>query len=74
MAYVFPSIVHRLESYLIALEGCDLLGLTVKPELALEAMTKDSDNTEEHKNNQIHLQRGMYILETCYSWHTSQLE
>lgn len=59
MAYLFPSIIHRLESYLITLEACDLLGLSIKPELALEAMTKDSDNTEEHKAEQIHLQRGM---------------
>ena len=36
-----------------------MLGLIIKPELALEAMTKDSDNTEEHRAEQIHVQRGM---------------
>ena len=59
MAYIFPAIISRIESYLIALEACDLLGLSIKPELALEAVTKDSDNTEEHRAEQIHVQRGM---------------
>lgn len=31
----------------------------MKPELALEAVTKDSDNTDEHRAEQLHLQRGM---------------
>lgn len=36
-----------------------MLRLTIRPELALEAITKDSDSTEEHRQEQIHLQRGM---------------
>ena len=59
MAYLFPAIVSRIESYLISLEVCDLLGIKVQPILALEAITKDSDNTEEHRAQQIHVQRGM---------------
>ena len=59
MAYLFPSAISRIESYLIAVEVCDLLGLSVRPDLALEAITKDSDNTEEHRSEQTHLQRGM---------------
>lgn len=59
MSLIFPAIVSRLESYLIALEACQKLHLDVKPELALEALTKDSDNTEDHRNEQIHFQRGM---------------
>ncbi|KAL4784926.1 hypothetical protein BJX76DRAFT_367226 [Aspergillus varians] len=55
----FPAIITRLDSYLIALEACRELGLVVKPELALEAFTKDSDNTEEHRAQQIQFQRGM---------------
>lgn len=55
----FPAIISRFESYLIALEACESLGLMVKLEYALEALTKDSDNTEEHRNEQIHFQRGM---------------
>ncbi|KAL2001634.1 hypothetical protein VTN02DRAFT_1519 [Thermoascus thermophilus] len=55
----FPAIISRFESYLVALEACESLGLMVKPEYALEALTKDSDNTEEHRNEQIHFQRGM---------------
>ncbi|KAF7591232.1 Dicer-like protein 1 [Aspergillus hancockii] len=55
----FPAIVSRLDAYLIALEGCETLQLTIRPEYALEAFTKDSDNTEEHRAEQIHVQRGM---------------
>ncbi|KAJ9253860.1 hypothetical protein DTO027B5_7245 [Paecilomyces variotii] len=55
----FPAIISRLESYLISLECCEDLGLVVKTEYALEALTKDSDNTEEHRSEQIHFQRGM---------------
>ncbi|KAL8968755.1 MAG: hypothetical protein Q9197_004706, partial [Variospora fuerteventurae] len=59
MAYLIPSAISRVESYLIAQETCDMLGLTIRPDLALEAITKDSDNTQEHRQEQIHLQRGM---------------
>ena len=59
MAYLFPPSISRIESYLIALEACDLLGLNVQTALALEALTKDSDNTDENRSEQIHLQRGM---------------
>lgn len=59
MAYMFPGIITRLESYLITLEAFALFGLEVRPELALEAFTKDSDNTDEHRAEQIHVQRGM---------------
>ncbi|KAI9888976.1 MAG: Dicer-like protein 1 [Vezdaea aestivalis] len=57
--FVFPSIMFRLDSYLIALEAFEKLSLSVEPEYALEAMTKDSDNTYEHRVEQIHVQRGM---------------
>ncbi|RDW69817.1 putative dicer-like protein 1 [Coleophoma cylindrospora] len=59
MAYLFPAIIHRVESYLIALEACSMLNLNVRPDLALEAMTKDSDNTEDHGEQQVNFQRGM---------------
>ncbi|EKD17461.1 uncharacterized protein L3040_005064 [Drepanopeziza brunnea f. sp. 'multigermtubi'] len=59
MAYVFPAIIHRLESYLIALEACQLLNLKIRPDLALEACTKDSDNSEDHGTEQVNFQRGM---------------
>ncbi|KAE8352631.1 ATP-dependent helicase dcl1 [Aspergillus coremiiformis] len=55
----FPAIISRINAYLIVLEGCETLNLTVQPEYALEAFTKDSDNTEEHRAQQIHVQRGM---------------
>lgn len=59
MGYLFPAIMFRLESYLIALELCSGLQLEIKPQYALEAITKDSDNTEEHRSLQMHFQRGM---------------
>ncbi|KAL4937415.1 hypothetical protein BDV06DRAFT_226972 [Aspergillus oleicola] len=55
----FPAVVTRLDGFLITLEACRELDLMVKPELALEAFTKDSDNTEEHRAQQIQFQRGM---------------
>ncbi|KAI4727035.1 dicer-like protein 1 [Aureobasidium sp. EXF-10728] len=58
--YVFPAIIHRIDDYLIAKDTCEELGLTVDLPLALEAITKDSDNTEEHQNHErINFQRGM---------------
>ena len=36
-----------------------MLRLEVDPHLALEAFTKDSDNTDEHRAEQVHFQRGM---------------
>ncbi len=59
MAYIFPSIIHRVESYLVALEACNMLHLPIPSILALEAMTKDSDNTEDHGMDQVYFQRGM---------------
>ncbi|KAL2853696.1 hypothetical protein BJX68DRAFT_274791 [Aspergillus pseudodeflectus] len=55
----FPAVITRIDAYLITIEACRELELVVSPELALEAFTKDSDNTEEHRAQQIHLQRGM---------------
>ncbi|KAK2799785.1 Dicer-like protein 1 [Onygenales sp. PD_10] len=58
-AFAFPAMISRMESYLITTEACNKLQLTITPQLALEAFTKDSDNTEEHRGEQIHFQRGM---------------
>ncbi|RYP10235.1 hypothetical protein DL764_000727 [Monosporascus ibericus] len=60
MAYNLPAIIFRLESNLIVLDACQSLGLRdIRPDLALEAMTKDSDNTEDHSEEQINFQSGM---------------
>ncbi|KAH8651518.1 hypothetical protein BGZ60DRAFT_187238 [Tricladium varicosporioides] len=59
MSYLFPAIIHRVESYLIALEACDLLHLKIRPDLALEAITKDSDNSGDHDTEKINFQHGM---------------
>lgn len=59
MVLTFPAIIHRIESYLIALEATELIHISVRPDLALEACTKDSDNSGEHDADQINFQRGM---------------
>ncbi|KAK6085655.1 RNase3 domain protein [Seiridium cupressi] len=59
MASNLPAIIHRLESNLIVLEAVHGLDLDIRPDLALEAMTKDSDNTDEHSAEQVNFQRGM---------------
>ncbi len=59
MAYNFPAIIHRIDSNLIALDACDMLGLRIRPDLALEALTKDCDNSDESDPDQISFQRGM---------------
>ncbi|EUC50760.1 hypothetical protein COCMIDRAFT_80904 [Bipolaris oryzae ATCC 44560] len=59
MCYVLPAIIHRFESYLIALEACNVLDLKVNPALALEALTKDSENSEEHDEEKINFKSGM---------------
>jgi endoribonuclease Dicer len=59
MAYAFPAIIHRLESYLIALEACNLLHLNIRPDLALEALTKDCENSNEHNEELIEFKAGM---------------
>lgn len=47
MAYLIPSIIHRIEQNLIALDACKLLKLDINPELALEALTKNSEDQGE---------------------------
>ncbi|KAF2645254.1 hypothetical protein P280DRAFT_389329 [Massarina eburnea CBS 473.64] len=59
MCYVFPAIIHRIEDYLIALEAAQLLGLTIGPALCLEALTKDSENSDEHGEEKVNFKSGM---------------
>ncbi|KAF4979425.1 hypothetical protein FZEAL_4368 [Fusarium zealandicum] len=59
MAMAFPAIIHRIDSALLTLDACALLELSIPPELALEALTKDSDNTGEHEEEQVNFQPGM---------------
>ena len=54
---MLPGNITRLESYLIAMEAFESFGLSVKPELALEAFTKSSDNTDEHMTDQVLVER-----------------
>lgn len=59
MVLFFPSILHRIDAQLITLDACKMLDLQIRPDLALEAMTKDSDNTDDHGTEQINFQAGM---------------
>ncbi|KAJ6445005.1 RNase3 domain-containingprotein [Purpureocillium lavendulum] len=59
MAMIMPVMIYRLDSLLIALEACQLLDLDIRPNLALEALTKDSSNTEDHGEVQVDFQVGM---------------
>ncbi|KAK0715820.1 dicer-like protein 1 [Lasiosphaeris hirsuta] len=60
MALNFPAIIHRIDSALIALDACRMLGLEgINPKLALEAFTKDSDNSDEHDAEKVNFQVGM---------------
>lgn len=59
MSYFLPAMIFKIESSLIAVDACRMLGLAVLPDLALEAVTKDSDNTEEHDVEQVNFQGGM---------------
>ncbi|KAJ4352331.1 Dicer-like protein 1 [Didymosphaeria variabile] len=59
MCYVFPAIINRVEDYLIALEACKMFELNIGPALALEATTKDSENSDEHGQEKINFKSGM---------------
>ncbi|KAL0933130.1 RNase3 domain protein [Colletotrichum truncatum] len=59
MASTFPAIISRIDSVMIALDACKMLNLDIRPDLALEALTKDSDNSEEHDREKINFQSGM---------------
>ncbi|RMZ90298.1 hypothetical protein DV736_g2478, partial [Chaetothyriales sp. CBS 134916] len=59
-ALVWPSIIYRLEQYMIALEALDMLALTGIPaELALEAFTKDVQGDNEDNQTEPGKHRGM---------------
>jgi endoribonuclease Dicer len=62
MAFSFmawPSILHRLESYLIALEAFEKLDLQVPADLALEAFTATGDNDNDGDQTHSASLRGM---------------
>lgn len=57
---LWPAIIHRFEAYLVALEACDVVGVVCQPQVALAAMTKDSDNSGERESQgRVNFQSGM---------------
>ena len=56
---IFPAISTRIDSYLHAAQVCSIVGMNIDLGLALEAITKDSDNTHEHGTEQVGKQSGM---------------
>ncbi|KAK1728887.1 LOW QUALITY PROTEIN: RNase3 domain-containing protein [Colletotrichum acutatum] len=79
MAFTFPAIIHRMDQVMVALDLCKLLKLDIRPDLALEAVTKDSDNSDEHDAEKINFQGGMgnnyerleFIGDTCLKMATT---
>ncbi|KAK6512062.1 Dicer-like protein 1 [Arthrobotrys musiformis] len=59
MGLLFPAIITRIDAYLQAYDVCNLMNVQLDLELALEAITKDSDNTQEHDEEQQNKRRGM---------------
>ncbi|KAF3189375.1 Dicer-like protein 1 [Orbilia oligospora] len=59
MGLLFPAIITRIDAYLQAYDVCKLLNVQIDLELALEAITKDSDNTQEHDEEPQNKRRGM---------------
>ncbi|KAJ6262023.1 hypothetical protein Dda_2825 [Drechslerella dactyloides] len=59
MGLLFPAISTRIDSYLHAYDVCNLLNVPVDLGVALEAITKDSDNTADHGEEPANKRRGM---------------
>lgn len=58
--FTFPAIIYRLESYLIAQEACSLIGVHCASDVALEAVTKDSQNSDDSDTiERVNFQHGM---------------
>ncbi|KAM0717086.1 hypothetical protein Q7P37_006938 [Cladosporium fusiforme] len=58
--FTWPAVIWRFESYLIALEAADMVGVECGAAMALAAITKDSDNSGDHEAEQrINFQHGM---------------
>jgi len=60
--FVWPAIIWRFESYLIALEAADMVGVQCDPAMALAAITKDSESSADHEKEQeehVNFQHGM---------------
>lgn len=58
--FTWPAIIWRFESYLIALEAAEMIGVQCEPAMALAAITKDSDNSGDHEaQERINFQHSM---------------
>ncbi|KKA28156.1 hypothetical protein TD95_004288 [Thielaviopsis punctulata] len=58
MACTFPAIIYRIEETLIALELTDRLGLSIRPEFALTAITKDGSSADSSGVDEIRINGG----------------
>lgn len=58
--FIWPAIIWRFESYLIAREAADMIGVECDLTTALATITKDSDNSGDHETDErINFQDGM---------------
>lgn len=55
----FPAMSWKIDAYLQAYDVCTLMDVQMDLKLALEAITKDSDNTHEHDAEAVNQQGGM---------------
>ena len=58
MALCFPSIIHQIESSLVAQDICELLKLPIRPNFALEAFTRSGDHSDENHVDQDNFRGG----------------
>ena len=60
VCYFWPAIIHRFENYLISKEACIKVGVDCGLDVALAALTKDSDNSGgDDEEERINFRRGM---------------
>ena len=58
--FIWPAIIHRFESYLISMEACARVGVKCSVDVALAALTKDSDHSGDDGNEErVNFQHGM---------------
>nr|XP_023907881.1 dicer-like protein 1 [Quercus suber]POF16313.1 dicer-like protein 1 [Quercus suber] len=57
--FAWPSIIHRFESCMIAVDACEAVGVRCNTAMALAAVTKGSNDVGDHSSEQVDTQHGM---------------
>ena len=53
------AVLFPFHAYTLALEACQIIEVGIGPAFALEAVTKDSENSDEHGEEKINFRSGM---------------